>query len=161
MARLNKGLDIARIFHSIAFKNAPRHDALIDVGALAEALIFCGRVAVVGNTGTLKYLLSRIPPFVLLNLMRDKRLELHYLSDQCAVSTTNDTSGRSRHALLKFSSPDHTIEKVGPESFLEIAGNTAQAKLGAKRFAGLILPFDHSGFDQVSVLNALADPTMT
>jgi hypothetical protein len=58
------------MFESIVYKNAPGPGPLIDIGALAEGLIFYGRVVVVGNTATLKGLLARVPPFVLLSLMR-------------------------------------------------------------------------------------------
>ena len=111
------------MFESITYKNAIGPGPLIDIGGLAEGLIFYGRVAIVGNTGTLKDVLSRIPPFILLSLLRDGRIEFHYLADQTGVSTTPTFDGRSRHELICFSSPDHTIEKVGTQSFKDAAAN--------------------------------------
>ncbi|MDO8414313.1 MAG: hypothetical protein Q7S51_11060, partial [Gallionellaceae bacterium] len=75
------------MFESIIYKNAIGPGPLIDIGALAEGLIFYGRVVVVGNTGTLKNILEQIPPFILLSLLRDGRVEFHYLADQVGVST--------------------------------------------------------------------------
>jgi hypothetical protein len=149
------------MFESILYRNIPGPRPLIDVGALAEGLLFYGRVAVVGNTATLKDLLRQIPPFVLLSLLRSGRLEIYYLSDQTGVSTTQMSDGTSAHSLLRFSSPDHTIEKTAPQVFKEAAGSSSQASFAARQFARTLRPLDHSGFDQHSVLNALTDVTST
>lgn len=149
------------MFDAIAYKNAIGPGPLIDIGALAEGLLFYGRVAIVGNSGTVRDLLSRIPPFVLLSLLRDGRLEFHYLADQIGVSTTPLSNGKSLHSLVRFSSPDHTIEKVGPQAFKDAAGGTSQAKIGASQFTRLLRPLDHSAFDQESILQAIADNRAT
>lgn len=145
------------MFDAIIFKNRVGPGFLIDIGALAEALIFYGRVGIVGNTATIRDLLSRVPPFVTLSLLRDGRLEFHYLADQIGVSTTPFADGIQRHSLVRFSSPDHTIETSARTAFLEAAGKTSQAKLGASRFTNLLSNLDHSQFDQESVLLALSD----
>lgn len=149
------------MFDSILYRNIPGPGPLIDVGALAEGLLFYGRVAVVGNTGTLKDLLRQVPPFILLSLLRSGRLEIYYLGDQTGVSTTQGTGGSYTHSLIRMSSPDHTIGKVAAKVFKEAAGSTGQATLGARHFARLLRPFDHSGFDQASVLGALTDAHST
>lgn len=149
------------MFDAIAYKNAIGPGPLIDIGALAEGLLFYGRVAIVGNSGTVRDLLSRIPPFVLLSLLRDGRLEFYYLADQIGVSTTPLSNGKSLHSLVRFSSPDHTIEKVGPQAFKDAAGGTSQAKIGASKFTRLLRPLDHSAFDQESILQAIADNRAT
>lgn len=149
------------MFESIIYKNAIGHGPLIDIGALAEGLIFYDRVAIVGNSGTLKDILGRVQPFILLSLLRDGRIEFHYLSDQTGVSTTPTSNGRSRHDLICISSPEHTIEKVGKQSFKDAAGNTGQARVGASQFTRLLRPFDHAGFDQRAVLESLSDNIST
>ena len=145
------------MFKAITYKNLIGPGPLIDIGALAEGLLFYERVAIIGNSGTVRDLLSRVPPFVLLSLLRDGRLEFHYLGDQVGVSTTPLSNGKSIHSLISFSSPDHTIEKVGPKAFKDAAGTTSQARIGASQFSRLLRPIDHSAFDQASVLQALAD----
>jgi len=149
------------MFESITYKNAIGPGPLIDIGALAEGLLFYGRVAIVGNTSTLKYILSRVPPFIFLSLLRDGRIEFHYLADQTGVSTTQTIDGRSRHDLVCFSSPDHTIEKVGTQAFKDAGGNTGSAAVGARQFARLLRSLDHADFDQRDVLDALTDSIST
>jgi len=145
------------MFDSITFKNTVGPGPLLDIGAIAEALLFYGRVSIVGNSGTLKALLSGIPPYVVLGLLRDKRLEFHYLADQAGVSSTPTTTGRNLHDLICFSSPQHTIEKIGPETFRAAAGTTGQARVGSSQFTRLLQPLDHEGFDQKAVLASLLD----
>jgi hypothetical protein len=149
------------MFKAITYRNTIGPGPLIDIGALAEGLLFYERVAIVGNSGTVNDLLSRIPPFVLLSLLQDGRLEFHYLGDQVGVSTTPLNNGKSLHSLISFSSPDHTIEKVGPKAFKDAAGKTSQARIGGSQFSRLLRPIDHSAFDQTSVLEALADNRAT
>jgi hypothetical protein len=149
------------MFESIIYKNSIGPGPLIDIGALAEGLLFYGRVAIVGNSATVKDVLARIPPFVLLSLMREGRLEFHYLTDQIGVSTNQTTNGRSIHQFMQFSSPNHTIEKIGPQAFKAAAGETGQAKAGASQFSRLLRPIDHTEFDQKSLLEALADNVVT
>ena len=149
------------MFKAITYKNTIGPGPLIDIGALAEGLLFYERVAIVGNSGTVNDLLSRIPPFVLLSLLRDGRLEFHYLGDQVGVSTTPLDNGKYLYSLISFSSPDHTIEKVGSKIFKNAAGGTSQARIGANQFSRLLRPIDHSAFDQMSVLQALADDCAT
>ncbi len=145
------------MFDSITFKNTVGPGPLLDIGAIAEALLFYRRVSIVGNSATLKALLSGIPPFVALGLLRDKRLEFQYLADQVGVSSTPTTTGRNLHDLMRFSSPQHTIEKVGPETFRAAAGNTGQARVGSSQFTRLLQPLDHEGFDQKAVLASFLD----
>lgn len=144
------------MFDAIAYKNAIGPGPLIDIGALAEGLLFYGRVAIVGNSATVKDLLARIPPFVVLSMLCDGRLEFHYLADQIGVST-QEINGRPHHGLVAFSSPNHTIEKIGFSSFKDAAGTTSQAKIGARKFTSLLRSLDHTGFDQNSVLQTFAD----
>jgi hypothetical protein len=145
------------MFDSITYKNSIGPGPLIDIGALAEGLIFYGRVAIIGNSGTVKDILSRIPPFIFLSLLREGRIEFYYLAEQIGVSTTQTKDGRNLHNLIQFSSPDHTIEKIGPQEFKLAAGNTGQARVGASQFTKLLRPFSHEGFNQQTILNALTD----
>lgn len=149
------------MFDSITFRNTVGPGPVLDIGAIAEALLFYGRVSIVGNSGTLKSLLSSIPPFVVLGLLRDKRLEFHYLADQVAVSSEPTADGRNLHHLMRFSSPQHTIEKVGPEAFFAAAGATGQARVGSSQFTRLLQSLDHEGFDQQSMLASLLDHDAT
>ena len=152
---------ISVMFESIVFKNTIGPGPMLDAGAIAEGLLFYGRVAIVGNSATLKALLAQIPPFIALTLLKDRRIEFYYLADQTGVSTVQTTTGGNLHDLMRFSSPQHTIEKVGPEVFKAAAGSTGQARVGASQFTNHLRPLDHAEFDQKAVLQALLDHNAT
>jgi hypothetical protein len=149
------------MFDSILYTASSAPSPLIDAGGLAESLIFYGKVKVAGNTAVLKELTRRIPPFELLSLLREGRLEIHYLGDQIGVSSTSTSNGSILHNLVRFSSPDHTIEKVASKTFQAAAGRSRSGILGANEFENLLKPLDHSEFDQTSILRMLTDKKAT
>jgi hypothetical protein len=139
------------MFDKILFKNAVGYQPLIDIGTLAESLIFYGKVNIVVNSGTLKYLLSEIPPFILLELLQSGRIELHYLSDQIGVSRNERPGNLPLHSLVTFSSPQHTPHKTPYEIFNKRTGN----KLAARKFGKHIEELNHGLFNQEAILDFL------
>ena len=138
------------MFDRIIFKNQTGYGPLIDVGAVAEALLFYGHVSIIANSGTIKYLLTQIPPFVFLDLVHSKRITLFYVSDQVGIRTTERRDHLPLHDLVTFSSPQHTINKVPPEVFYE----RTQNRLASRQFAKAIQSIDHDLFDQRAVLSS-------
>src|ERR1039457_1164955 len=132
------------MFDSIAFKNPVVPGPLVDPGMIAECLIFYRRVKIIGNTGTLKELLKAIPPLVVLELLREGKLEFYYLEDQIGVQSQQHHTKGTVHSLISFSSPQHTIDQVASKLFREAAKDT----IYARKFAGFIKPFGHQTFDQ-------------
>jgi len=145
------------MFDSITFKNPVVAGPLVDPGMIAECLIFYRKVKIVGNTGTLKKLLKAIPPLVLLELLRNDKLEFHYLEDQIGVQSQQHQTKGTVHSLISFSSPQHTIDQEAPTLFREAAKGT----IYARKFAGFIKPFRHNAFDQSSVFLDLSDSKVT
>ncbi len=145
------------MFDSIAFKNPSAPGPLVDPGMIAECLIFYRRVKIIGNVGTLKVLLKAIPPLVVLELLREGKLEFYYLEDQIGVQSQQHHTKGTVHSLISFSSPQHTIDQVASKLFREAAKNT----IYARKFARFIKPFGHNAFDQSSVFLDLSDITVT
>lgn len=143
------------LFEAITYKHRFGPGPALDIGAIAEGLIFYGRVAIVGNIGVLQYLLSKIPPYILLSLLKDGRIEYHYLETQTGVSTTVMSNGRSQHHLMTFAGQSHAIEKAGRDAFRIAAGNTSQAKLNSIKFCSYLKPFSYADFNQFSITKDL------
>ncbi len=139
------------MFDRIIFKNQSGYYPLVDIGTIAEALLFYGHVSIITNSGTIKHLLTQIPPFVFLDLVRSKRITLYYVSDQVAVQTIERQSHLALHNLVTFSSPQHTIDKVPPEEFYKRTKN----RLASRQFAKVVQPIDHGLFNQQAVLSTL------
>jgi hypothetical protein len=140
------------LFESIAYKNRIGPGPLIDVGALAEGLIFYRKVAVVGTIATIRDLLSQIPPLIVLSLLQEGRLELHVVSGLVSVYSQQLATGENRYAFSTLS-PVVDVEKSALTSFIDLAGGSTQAKFGARQFVKQIKLLDVSSFDQNSVLN--------
>lgn len=146
---------------SILYKACSAPAPLVDVGAMAESLIFYGKVKVVGNTAILRELTRCIPPFELLALLRSGRLQIYYLGDQIGVSSRLTENGAELHDLIRLSSPSHTIETVAAKTFEDAAGRTGSAILGGREFESLIHNFDHASFDQASIVDMLTSNART
>lgn len=149
------------MFGNIIFRDALPGEPPLDVGALAEALLFYERVGVVASKGTLRHLLKTVKPFVLLSLLNAKRLEIYYLDEHPVVHTETPPNSEAIHTLLRISAPADTIQSSGMNTFLEAAGKSAQAKLGAKKFACCLVPLGHYRYDERAVARALTNQAAT
>lgn len=148
------------MFNSIICKNAISSNELIDIGTLVECLIFYKKVIIVGHYTTLEHLLKHIPPFYLLSLLKDKRLEFHYFSDLAVVVTNKTSSGRSLHKLTTCSIPDFAYDKIAASEFIKKAGDSAQVKKAARQFSDLIQPLGHENFNQESLNHTFSKSTI-
>jgi hypothetical protein len=145
------------MFDSILYRGSKKPGLIIDAGAIAESLIFYGKVKIVSNSGVLRVLLQSVPPFELLSLMRVGKIELYYLGDQVGVASRENGKGESVHSLVGVSSPEHTIETIASKSFLNVAGSSSAGIIGASEFESLIKPIDHGAFDQKSIEHVLCN----
>jgi hypothetical protein len=145
------------MFDSILYRGSKAPASIVDAGAIAESLIFYGKVKIAGNSAVLKGLLKSIPPFELLSLMRDGKIELHYFGDQVGVASRENSQGETIHSLVGISSPEHTIETIASKSFLSVAGSSPAGIIGASEFESLVKPIDHADFDQSSIETILYD----
>ena len=145
------------MFEKLVFRNSTRFGPLIDIGAIAEALIFYGRVEIIGNGATIKFLLQEIPPFVLLELLKSGRLGFQYLSDQIGVRTIERPHALPVHDLVKFSSPQHTFDKEPFDLFY----HRHPDKRAARQFARSLAELSHGDFDAHALQTCLLDSERT
>ena len=147
------------MFGSIIYRTN-HQTSTIDVGAIAEGLIFYERVLILGNRGDIARLFKKIPPFILLELLRDGRLEFHYQESQLAVSHKN-FGAHVEYSLVSLSAEKFRFEIAVPEEFLGAAGNTTQARFGARQFTNKVQVLDVAGFDQTSFFDILLNEVGT
>ncbi|KTB60289.1 hypothetical protein AO066_03700 [Pseudomonas fluorescens] len=144
---------------SILFKNSGNHDQVIDIGALAESLIFYGKVRVLGDAGVVQYLVRKIPPIILVELIESERIEFYYVHDTLGVRTQKTYLGEI-HDLVKFTLADTSYEDRAIQVFRQ-AARSPQARLAGYKFGKVINKFEHDGFNQESVIQALAGSSST
>ncbi|WP_447096801.1 hypothetical protein [Pseudomonas sp. CF10PS3] len=140
---------------SILFKNSGRHDQIIDIGALAESLIFYGKVRILGDAGVVQYLVRKIPPLILVELIESGRIEFHYIHESLGVRTKKTYLGEV-HDLIKFTLAGISYEDKAIQVFRQ-AARSPQARLAGYKFGRIIKKFEHDSFRQESVIQALAE----
>ncbi|RWU18124.1 hypothetical protein DM813_26035 [Pseudomonas alkylphenolica] len=144
---------------NILFKSSGSHEKIIDVGALAEALIFYGKVRVLGDAGMVQYLVRKIPPLILIRLIESGRLEFYFNHDSLAVRSQQHYRGET-HELVRFSLANVSYEDRAVQAFRQ-AVTSSQAKLAGYKFGRLVKKFEHESFGQKPVIEALAGSAST
>ncbi len=126
------------MFESICFRHQSDRGPAIDLGFLAEAMLFYQRVIVIANEGMLRELIRGCYPLVLLEMLEEGEIELRYLEEQLAVQTENTGTADEVHEFIRFSSPQHTLEIATRKHFVEASPRSSQTRLVAPRFTRLV-----------------------
>lgn len=145
------------MFERLLFKNEPDYGRLIDVGALAEALIFYGHIELICNSATLEYLAKKIPAKILLDLVRSERATVYLLKDQLAVTSIDHPSGNKLHGLTKIAAHKPTYEESAERALLRCTSD----RRVAKALINDIYPLSHNGFDSDDMMSTLLDTETT
>jgi hypothetical protein len=141
------------MFDRLLFKNEPDYGSLINVGALAESLLFYGHVELICNSATLEHLCRRIPPIVFLDLISSERITVYLLRDQLAVQTQQRDSKRPLHCLVKMSSHKPTFEESAERAIDRCTADNRVSRAIVKR----LHPLGHETFDSRDAMSALLD----
>lgn len=144
---------------SILFKNSGKPDQVIDIGALAESLIFYGKVRIIGDAGVVQYLVKKLPPLILVELIESGRIEFHYTHETLGVRTRQSYLGEI-HDLVKFSLNGISYIDKAIQVFRQSA-SSPQTRLAGYKFGRIINKFEHNSFGQGSVIQALAASSST
>jgi hypothetical protein len=89
----------------------------MDLGFLAETLLFYGRVRLVVDAGMLAELARLCGPEALVAMVRSGRLELSYLANALAVKTENTGMVNELHTPTTFSVIGHLRCKMSCPAF--------------------------------------------
>jgi hypothetical protein len=106
----------------------------IDIGFLAEALIFYDKVTVVVHRGTLRQLLNVFTPDLLVNLLKEKVLSISYLENGFGVHTQNANTINEIHKPSTFIIEGTSLEDFAPKVFYEIIGRKGKSRRIANAF---------------------------
>ena len=113
-----------------AFGNEPP----LDVGLLAEALLFYERVVLILNRAVFVQLLDTLGPEGLLRLVDSHRVSCSYCNQFTGVST-EDVGGPSERFFLGIAEMPHTaIDQLAAEEFRRITGKSGRGRRLADRF---------------------------
>jgi len=130
----------------------------LDLGFLAECLLFYGNVRVVGHITVLRQLVPACGPDVLLELLQRGSLKIGYLETLGAIHTQNAGSQNEKHAPLCFTSPVYTLQNAAPQIFTDAIGRSGRGRRLANRFIPMVdlVPYEE-GILQATRSDLLSD----
>jgi hypothetical protein len=105
----------------------------VDLGFLAEALIFYGRVHVVADPEMFKFLVRTCGPEVLIDLLEAGFLTMVYLENHTGVITRDSGTQNERHSPILFSSPTQALQNLAPKLLQELTGRSGKGRRLAER----------------------------
>jgi hypothetical protein len=106
----------------------------VDLGLLAEALIFYGQVYLVANRSVLADLIHRLGPDLTLRLAQEDRLQISYTNRFSVVYSEDVGLPTARHFLTVAEMPHTAIDRLAPELFVEATGKPGRGRRMARRF---------------------------
>ena len=110
----------------------------IDLGSLAEALLFYGRVHVVASGDIFKFLLRTCGADELLDLLQSGFLTMSYQENGLGIRTQNTGTPREVHDFVMFEVPSHTSQHDVPEILQELTGKSGKGRRLSHRFLQLL-----------------------
>ncbi len=116
----------------------------LDLGVLAEALIFYSDIRLVANHAVLSALLRTETPDVLAELLEEGFLKLVYEADELLIMTENTATPAEVHEPVSGSIPMLDLEVLLPKVLYEVYGRSGKARRIANRLARNIEVFRYS-----------------
>jgi hypothetical protein len=116
----------------------------MDLGVLAEALIFYDEVRLIANRSILQALLTTATPEVLLELLEGGFLSLAYEADDVAIQTEKTGTPYEVHEPIYYSMPHTELPELLPKLLESIYGKRGKARRVANRLAKKIEIIRHS-----------------
>src|SRR5436190_16033811 len=92
----------------------------IDLGVLAEALLFYSDVVLVADYSVLRALLTSVTPEVVIELVESGFLRIAYEADRLAIVTEASGTSLERHDAAYFSAPRHQLQNALPDLMIEV-----------------------------------------
>ena len=124
------------MFESICIRRQRNVGNPIDLGFLAESLVFCQTVHVVADPGTLQFLFRVCGPDALWELCTNKNLALIYVPNVLGVRTENQPY--ERHDLILVEGRKHAPQEFIPKLLQEVTGRSGKGRRVANKFSRLI-----------------------
>ena len=126
------------MFDSICIRRQNLLGPPIDLGFLAEAMIFYKEVHVVADPGMLTYLVRTLGPDSLKAALSDGLLKVSFLESLLGVQTITDTKGRQEHRLVSIKSPKTSLEPYLEAEVTQLTGKRGKSRRKATGIARLI-----------------------
>ena len=133
------------MFERVCMRESPetRHQAL-DLGALAEAMLFYQECHVVGRKGALEQLAQGCGADVLERVLSEGFVQLKYRPEFPSVRTEGTGTPDERHAPTVVSFSGLELERILPEVLSEVVGARGRGRRAARRIEKHVSKFAHA-----------------
>lgn len=115
----------------------PTSNNSLDIGLLAELLLFYGKVRVVASESMVNDLVRVCPPELIIELIQEEFLHIDYLHNSLGVLFYNNEFPK-KYSFTTFSSPEHTLEKISQKIFYSNIGRQGRARRLSQKFNKLV-----------------------
>lgn len=134
--------------------SAPK--APIDLGFLAEALLYYGRVELVMTPANLGTLVRAIGPEEILELMKQGHLGVTYQAVRTGICTYGNTN---LHNVVQIAAPHQALQNAAPEAFKEALGKVGRGTRLGNRFAAAAAQTSEDEALREAMTNDLREPS--
>jgi hypothetical protein len=112
----------------------------IDLGVLAESMLFYGSVNVIVNDSVLRQLVQQMGIEVLIEYVERGYLKIKYLENGMGIRTGNTGTPLERHTPVIYQLPHLRFEAYSTELFRELIGKSGKGRRLAHRFQKYVEP---------------------
>lgn len=123
------------MFKAICIRRLQRTGAPIDLGFLAEAMLFYRDVHVVADSAVLSHLVRVCGPDSLIAALESGFLKLSYQENDLAINVVDKGRPTERYDPCLLSSPTTTLLPLAEKLFFESTGRTGRSRRLASTFA--------------------------
>jgi hypothetical protein len=117
-------------------------DRPIDIGLLAECMLFYDKVNVIANRQMLKQLIIDCGFDTLIELLELGLLDISYTENFTGIHSTSTKLGQVHRPII-FRSPQHKFQDVLPKLLIEITGKEGKGRRSARRIKPLLKVIDY------------------
>jgi hypothetical protein len=129
-------------------------DVPLDLGLLAEAMIFYGAVRLAADRAMLQQLIRVCGPDSLIALCETERLKVTYAPQLLGIGTRNGGTLDEVHSPVRIYNPRDKVDDVVVDAFRQATGRSGRGRRLAMRFLGSV---DEIEFPEFVLSGALED----
>lgn len=129
------------MYEAICINRQDRQANGVDIGLLAECLVFYGKVHLISDEGAFRSLVRMCGPETLLELFGMGVLTIEFFENRAVILTKPHASGGQRHQVANMDTPSDGYERAAHQLFTEITAPSGKgfSKL-MRRFAKYVRP---------------------
>jgi len=125
---------------TVRWQGPPDSTEPLDLGLLAEAMLFYGDVHVVADQTMLRQLVRSLGPDLLLEYARRGFMRISYVPQTLVVSTNNAGTPFERFDLGMVSASHTELQEVLPKIFIAVTGRQGRGRRLAQQFSPYAKP---------------------